>query len=222
MTRLEIITQSLDDAIAAAQGGADSAEVCVNLAADGLTPPLVLVSAIRAVVQIDLHVMLRPHNRGFVYSEADVTLMLAQPEAFKALGIQMIVFGAHTPEGALDLALIRRIAEAAAPVPLSLHRAFERSSSPDEALPELVGVVARILTSGPAPSAPEGIDGLRRWVEQYGDQFRFAAAGGVTLHNIRQIADQTGVDECHVGTAAQTDGAVDAAKVRALRAALDA
>ncbi len=63
---------------------------------------------------------------------------------------------------------------------------------------------------------------VRSGVTQYGDHYRFAAAGGIRLNNIREIADQTGAHECHVGTAAQTDGVVDAAKVRALRAAPDA
>lgn len=221
MTYLEVISQSLPDAIAAAEGGAHSVEVCVDLAAEGLTPPLDLVRAIRDAVPIAMNVMLRPHNRGHVYGPADVAEMLEQVAQFRALGIQTIVFGAHTPEGALDLALIRQIAGAAAPVPLTVHRALDWSTDPEGALPGLIGVAARVLTSGPARSAPEGVEGLRRWVARYGDRLRFAAGGGIRLENIRAIAERTGVHECHVGTAAQIGGAVDAGKVRALRAALE-
>lgn len=220
MTRLEVIAATVDDALAAQHGGADSVEVCVDLPAEGLTPPLAMVRAIRDAVQLDMNVMLRPHNNGHVYSSDDIALMLDQLEAFKALAIQTIVFGAHTAAGTLDVDLIRRIAQAAAPVPLTVHRALEWSRNPDEALPALVGVAARVLTSGPASSAPEGIGGLRRWVDLYGQHFRFAAAGGVRLDNIRAIADATGVHECHVGTAARTGDTVDADKVRALVAAL--
>lgn len=222
MTRLEVIATSLADATAAAEGGADSVEVCVDLPADGLTPPLAMVQAIRDAVSIDMNVMIRPHNAGFVYDAAAVDTMLASVAQFKPLGVQTLVFGAHRADGTLDIELIRRIVEAADPVPLTVHRAFEWSSNPDESLPLLVGLVQRILTSGPAPSAPEGIAGLRRWVEQFGDHFRFAAAGGIRLTNIRAIADATGVHECHVGSAARTDDQVDTAKVRALRAALHA
>lgn len=221
MTALEVIAQTLQDARAAAQGGADSLEVCVDLAAEGLTPPLDLVRRIRDAVPIPLHVMLRPHNNGHVYSPAEVALMLEQVAQFKALGIQTIVFGAHTPAGALDLALIRQIAAAAAPLSLTVHRALDWSRDPEGALPGLIGVAARVLTSGPARSAPEGQAGLRRWVAQYGDRLQFVAGGGIRLENIRAIADFTGVHACHVGTAAQTGGAVDVEKVRALRAALE-
>lgn len=220
MTQLEVIASTREDAVAAELGGASSVEVCVDLAADGLTPPLGVVRAIRDAVQIDMNVMLRPHNNGFVYSEDDIAQMLAELETFTPLGIQTIVFGAHMPDGALDVALIRRIAEVAAPVPLTVHRALEWSSNPAEALPELVGLATRVLTSGPANSAPEGVAGLRKWVATYGAHFRFAAAGGIRLDNIRLIAETTGVDQCHVGTAARTAGVVDAVKVRELVAAL--
>lgn len=220
MTKLEVIATSLPDAVAAAQGGADSVEVCIDLPADGLTPPLDMVKAMRDAVQIDMNVMLRPHNNGFVYSEQEIDLMLTQIEHFKPLGIQTLVFGAHNPDGTLNSALIRRIAEAASPVPLTLHRALDRCGNPDAALRDLVGVVQRVLTSGPAPSASEGQDGLRRWVSQFGEVYRFAVGGGIRMDNAREIVTFTSVHECHVGTAARTNDAVNPDKVRELRAIL--
>lgn len=220
MTNLEVIASSLEDALAAEKGGASSVEVCVDLAQEGLTPPLDMVKAIRDAVQIEMNVMVRPHNNGNVYSEADIALMLKQVERFKALGIQTIVFGAHNPDGTLNVNLMKQIAAAANPVPLTLHRALEWSSNPDEGLAALIGVPKRVLTSGPALSAPEGQVGLKAWVEQY-PSYRFAAAGGIRLSNIREIADNTGVDDCHVGSAAQTDGQVDVDKVRGLIAVLE-
>jgi copper homeostasis protein len=216
LTYLEVIATSLEDAIAAEQGGAHSVEVCIDLPADGLTPPLALVQAIRDRVQIAMNVMIRPHNNGFVYDATAIEGMLVTIADLKCLAIQTLVFGAHRADGTLDLALIQRIAAAADPIPLTVHRALERSSNPDAALPQLVGVAQRILTSGPAASAPEGCEGLRRWVTQFGEHFRFAAAGGIRLDNIRAIADATGVSECHVGSAARTNNRVDVDKVRQL------
>ena len=221
MTNLEVIASSLEDAIAAEKGGAHSVEVCVDLANGGITAPLDVVKAIRDAVNIDMNVMLRPHSETFVYSEADIEGMLEQVTIFKTLGIQTAVFGAHTQNEKLDIDLVRQISEAAHPLPLTVHRALEWSSNPDEALPQLVGIAKRILTSGNAPSAPEGQESLKMWVERYGKQLRFAAAGGIRLHNIREIADFTKADECHVGTAAQTNHVVDVAKVRELKIALN-
>lgn len=220
MTNLEVIASSLEDAIAAEKGGAHSVEVCVDLANGGITAPLDVVKAIRDAVNIDMNVMLRPHSETFVYSEADIDLILEQVAVFKTLGIQTAVFGAHTKDGKLDIDLIRQISEAAHPLPLTVHRALEWSSNPDESLPQLIGIAQRILTSGNAPSAPEGQESLKIWVEQYGEQLRFAAAGGIRLHNIREIADSTKAHECHVGTAAQINGEVSVEKVRELYKAL--
>jgi copper homeostasis protein len=219
LTRLEVIATSLADARAAAEGGADSLEICVDLPADGLTPPLPIVQAIRDAVAIELNVMVRPHDAGFVYAAAARDAILASVAQFKPLGIQSLVFGAHRPDGTLDIALIRQIAAAADPVPLTVHRALEWSTHPADALPQLVGVVPRILTSGPAPSAPAGVAGLRDWVARFGEHFRFVAAGGIRLANIRRVAE-TGVDVCHVGSAARLHDQVDTARVRALVAAL--
>lgn len=220
MTQLEIIAITLKDAITAEKGGAHSIEVCVDLANGGITSPLELVKEMRDAVNIEMNVMLRPHSKTFVYSEADIDLMLEQVAIFKTLGIQTLVFGAHQANGKLDINLIQRIAKAANPLPLTVHRALEWSTNPDEALPQLVGIAERILTSGDGASAPEGQDGLKKWRNQYGEKIRFAAGGGIRLNNIREIADYTGVHECHVGTAAQTDGTVDIKKVRELVTAL--
>lgn len=225
MTQLEVIATSLEDAIAAAEGGAHSVEVCIDLPNEGLTPPLAMVQAIRDAVPIAMNVILRPHNDGHVYDAATVNLLLAQVAAFKPSGIQTLVFGAHNPDGTLNVELIRQVAEAAAPLPITVHRALEWSANPDEALPQLIGMAARILTSGPAPpsmaaSAPAGIAGLRDWVAAYGEHFHFAAAGGIRLDNIRTIARQTGVAACHVGLAARTQDRVDPAKVRRLLTAM--
>lgn len=216
MTTLEVITSTLADAISAEAGGAASAEICVDLVADGLTPPLSLVQSIRDAVELDLNVMVRPHNNGFVYSAADRDLIFNTIAAFKPLGIQTMVFGAHLQDGRLDLDLIREVAQAAAPVPLTLHRALERATNPDEGLQNLIGVVDRVLTSGPAANAPDGMIGLLEWVNYYGLNYRFAAAGGIRKEHVQEIARTTGVDQVHVGTASLTNGVVDADKVREL------
>ena len=220
MPHLEVIASSLEDAIKAEKGGANSVEVCVDLANGGISAPLDMIKAIRDAVQIKMNVMLRPHSKTFVYSQADIEWMLEQVSIFKTLGIQTAVFGAHRKDGTLDIELIQQIAQSAHPLPLTVHRALEWSSNPDESLPQLVGLAKRILTSGKADSAPEGQASLKAWVEQYGEQIRFAAGGGIRLSNIRAIADFTGVHECHVGTAAQTNGVVDVEKVWTLCEAL--
>lgn len=221
MTYLEIAVCSLDDALQAEEGGADSIELSVDLAHDGLTPPLEMVAAVRRAVGIPAHVIVRPHARDFVYTDDDISHILDHTRQFAALGVGGIVFGGHTAAHALDVTLMRRVAEAAGDVPVTVHRALDTCADPDAALQALVCVVPRILTSGPARSAWEGREGLRRWVAQYGSHFEFVAAGGIRLEQARDLAAYTGVHTCHFGGAARSNGVVDAGKVRALREQLE-
>ena len=61
--RVEVIAQSVADAVAAEAGGADRLELVRDLDQDGLTPPPELVRAVVAAVRIPVYAMLRPWNR---------------------------------------------------------------------------------------------------------------------------------------------------------------
>jgi copper homeostasis protein len=216
MVALQIIAQTVEDARAAETGGASNLEVTVDLAVGGLTPPLTLVREIRDAVKIDLHGMVRPHARDFVYSPPEIEAILAQVCQFKALGVQGIVFGALTAESLLDTQLIWRIAEAASPLEITLHRAIDESCAPEAGLATLKGVVSRVLTSGGAPSAWEGRETIRRWVQTYAETFQFICGAGVNHANLEALIQATGAPEYHVGSGAQTEGRVDRQKVRQL------
>src|SRR5690606_3455786 len=118
MTVLEVAATDLDDALRAVEGGAQSLEVLRDLAADGLTPPLELVRLIRDKVTLPLNIMLRPHNNGFVYSLSEFEPLLEYIVALKPIGVQGVVFGVCSPDGAIDLSLMHFIAHTAAPIPL--------------------------------------------------------------------------------------------------------
>jgi copper homeostasis protein len=216
MVKLEIAVTTLEDAIRAEKGGANSVELSVDLARDGLTPPIELMKAVREAVKIDLHVMVRPHDRDFVYQGEEIDLILAQAKQFAEMGVTGIVFGAHHEDGTLDVELIKQIAEVAGDCQVTLHRAIDSCSNPEVGLEAVVGVVDRVLTSGPAATVWEGRFGLRDWVEKFGNQFSFVAAGSIKLETIQEIAAFTGVHECHSSSAARTDGEVDVEKVRGL------
>lgn len=221
MTVLEVAATDLDDALRAVEGGAQSLEVLRDLAADGLTPPLELVRLIRDKVTLPLNIMLRPHNNGFVYSLSEFEPLLEYIDALKPIGVQGVVFGVCSPDGAIDLSLMHFIAHTAAPIPLTLHRALDFSREPEHTLEALVGVIPRVLTAGPAPTAWEGREVVTRWAQRFGDHYRFASSGGLTLEQIPHIFPPGLITDYHFGGAARTAGRTDVAKVRQLRAALD-
>ena len=57
--------------------------------------------------------------------------------------------------------------------------------------------VTRVLTSGGAPSAVEGIATIAALVRQARDRIGIIAGGGVRPHNVREIVARTGVTEVH-------------------------
>lgn len=219
---LEIAAVSVEDAREAQAGGADSLELLRDLPRGGLTPPLELVRAARDAVTIPIHVMLRPHDKGFVYTRPEIDAMLAALETWKPVAIDGVVFGAQTADGRVDVALLREVTALAAPIPVTLHRALDFSVEPEQTLAALAGVVPRVLTAGPAPTAWEGRRVVRQWVAQFGTQFQFVSSGGLTLEQLTRFATEIGAAEAHVGGAARTQDAVDSLKVRALKAALNA
>jgi copper homeostasis protein len=215
--RIEIAVTTLQDALNAQAGGAHSIELSQDLAVGGLTPPTALISAVRAAVAIDIHVIIRPHARDFVYTTAEIAGILEQTALISRLGINGIVFGAQTPARHLDIDLIEQVVAAANSLPVTVHRALDESRAPETALAALIGLVPRILTSGPAPNAWDGRSGLRRWVQAYRQHFSFVAAGGLKMKQLAAYAAFVGAPEYHFGSAARAEGHVDAVKVRQLR-----
>jgi copper homeostasis protein len=218
--QLEIAVTSLQDALNAVAGGADSVEISHNLAAGGLTPARDLVRAVLDVLSIPVHVIVRPHAQGFHYTDDDIALMLDDAAHFAHAGVASVVFGAVDSGNHLDIALIQRFAAQIAPTPLTVHRALDTSAQPDESVAVLARIIPRILTSGAASNAWDGREDTRRWVAQYGDQIEFVLSGGIRLDQLPALAAYTRAPVFHIGGAARTDDLVDVNKVRRLHETL--
>jgi copper homeostasis protein len=213
MANLEIIALTLEDAIAAYQGGADSLELCVDLAQDGLTPPLDMVKAIRDAVPIELHVILRPHAFSFKYNEQDCDHILTTLKHLIPIGVTGVVCGALKNNQQLDEKLMRNIAKNKGDLILTMHRALDISANPTSTLHDLKGIAERVLCSGGARNVWEGREQLGQWVHFF-PQFRFVAAGGVRLDNIKEIASITQAHEIHIGSGVRLQGIVNTERVR--------
>ncbi len=220
MPKLEIAVETLEHALAAQTGGANSIEISRDLHIDGLTPDFDLVRQIRDAVQLAVHVIIRPTARDFVYTEREVDTILDDARKLAQTGINGLVFGALTAENRLDLALIERVAQAAVPLALTVHRALDFSREPDQALAGVIGIAPRVLTGGPATSAWEARATLANWVSRFGDHLEFVVAGSLKLEQLAEMRTQVRAPAYHFGSAARSGNSVDVNKVRALGAAL--
>jgi copper homeostasis protein len=120
-----------------------------------------------------------------------------------ALGV---VFGA-TAGRSLDLAVLSRLVAAAAPLPVTVHKAFDEVDDQFAALDALIELgVDAVLTSGGAPTALEGAARLASLRRRAGDRLQVMAGGGIREHNVARVLAETGVSAVHLRAPMTHDG----------------
>jgi copper homeostasis protein len=195
---VEAAVESLEDALAAVDGGADRLELCGDLNVGGVTPDDELISTVLNRVSVPVFTMIRPRGGGFAYTEFELRTMLTSIDRARELGVNGVVFGVLDSRSRLDRNATESLASAASGMSITFHRAFDRIVDRETALESLVEFgVHRVLTSAGAPDALAGVDGLRDLVELAGDDIIILAGGGVRPHTARDIVEQTSVREVH-------------------------
>ncbi len=197
-TILEICTGDLDSVQAAATGGATRIELCSALSEGGVTPSLGLLTEALCVSGLQVHVLIRPRGGDFLYTPAEVACMEADVKAAARAGAHGVVIGALLPDGTIDTDTCRRLIASADGQNVTFHRAFDLCRNPEEALETIISLGCnRLLTSGCAPSAREGIPMLRKLICQAGDRLTIMPGGGIAPDNAALIMRETGCSELH-------------------------
>ena len=234
---LEIAANSVESALAAQAGGADRVELCANLGEGGTTPSFGTIAIARERLRIPLHVLVRARSGDFVYSDAELEAMRRDIEACVRLDCDGIVIGALDAGGGIDMAACQALIEVASGLDITFHRAFDLVADRARALDAAVALgCARILTSGGADSAASGAAVIAADRAYANGRILLMAGAGITPANVAAVAAATGAVEVHASAKAfdpgiGADGPAglarghwrsDAARVRALREALDA
>ena len=205
MIEVEICCNSLASARAAAGGGARRIELCRDLQCGGLTPDDETIARCVNDLGLRTHVLVRPRPGDFCYSDAEIIEIEETLMRCRTLGAAAVVVGFLTSEGTVDEELTRHIVRLAAPMEVTFHRAFDEArQAPIEALAAVIRAGChRLLTSGQAPTAPEGAAVIRQLVQAAVDHplptapFKILAGSGITPLNVRQLIAATGVTEVH-------------------------
>lgn len=197
--RIEICLEGVDSVLAAEEGGADRVELCSDLFEGGLSPSIGTVRTALRLSHIPINAMVRPRGGDFCYSEAEFEVMKEEVKAFKAEGVNAIVFGILTPDGRVDKERSRQLIELARPLEVTFHRAFDMTRDLDEALEDLIALgVDRVLTSGGEESVCEGAEMLRHLVEKAGDRIVVMPGCGLTERNFNRLSSYIGAKEYHL------------------------
>jgi copper homeostasis protein len=187
----------------------------------GTTPALRDIAEVRALLHIDLNVMIRPRGGDFVYSEEEFAQMKQEVTAIKAMGVDGLVFGVLNADNTIDVQRNRELLDLAAPLPCTFHRAFDAVLNKEHALEDVIQCgFTTILTSGCELNVDFGLNNLIELVRLASDRITIMPGGGLRSTNIADIASKTGTHYFH--SSAITDGSDTAVaeEVKALKACL--
>lgn len=199
MYRIENCANSAMSALRAQEAGAWRVELCAGMPEGGTTPSYGEIKLARRLLHIKLHVIIRPRGGDFLYNAEEIEVMLEDIRLCRDLGVDGVVIGALTPEGDIDVSLMGRLIEAAEGMSITCHRAFDVCCNRSNALEQLIALGChRVLTSGGASTALDGIDELSRLVAQAGERIIIMPGCGINESNIEELARKTLAREFHL------------------------
>jgi copper homeostasis protein len=175
-------------------------ELTQALALGGLTPSAATLElALEAAGHHgpEVHVLIRPRAGGFHYDADELAIAERDVRQAVAAGASGVVIGALDGAGRLDRDGMARLRDAADGASVTLHRAIDVTADPVAAL--LVARelgLRRVLTSGGASAAIDGLDMLRRLVAAAEGEIEVMAGSGVDAGSAVAIA-AVGVDALH-------------------------
>jgi copper homeostasis protein len=196
---LEVCVDNVDGLAAALIGGADRIELCSALEIGGLTPSAGLLR-VASASPAPVVAMIRPRGGDFCFDDAETQLMLAEIDAVAAAGLQGVVLGASLADGRLDQGTLERLVRRAADQGLrcTLHRAIDLCPDLAQATSLAIDLgFERILTSGGARSAPDGLAGLQQCFDAATGRIAIMPGAGINAVNVGLLRARLPLTDIH-------------------------
>lgn len=196
---IEVCVDNIESLLTAQQSGAGRIELCSALSVGGLTPNAGFIQKSLDLATVPIYAMIRPRAGDFVYSEAEVDIMVSDIKFMQLLGVQGVVIGALTPSGDIDEIALQRLMRAARDISVTFHRAFDLCRDPAQALETLIQAgCERILTSGQQANALAGCTLIQQLVQQANKRICIMPGVGINVTNAEKICSRTGATELHL------------------------
>lgn len=195
---IEVATSDFATTASAVEGGADRIELCGNLAEGGTTPSYGTLKKCREAFSVLLYPIIRPRGGDFLYTSEEFEIMLHDVKICKEFGYDGVVIGMLNADGSIALEPCKKLVEAAYPLGVTFHRAFDRCRNPFEALEQIIEIgCERILTSGQRANATDGIQMITDLNKAANGRIIIMPGSGVRAENIKLLANRTGCTEFH-------------------------
>ena len=196
---LECCVDSVESALAAQKGGANRVELCSALVIGGLSPSVALFEKVKEVLNIKIHVLLRPRFGDFCYTDFEHEIIKEEIRKFRELGADGIVIGTLKPDGSLNIEQMKELVSEAGNMSITLHRAFDMCKDPMKTLNEVKELgIHTILTSGQKNSCINGTNLLGKLVQEAGENVDILIGGGVDASVINELYEKTGATSYHM------------------------
>jgi copper homeostasis protein len=197
-TTLEIACCNFLSCKNAQLGGAHRIELFENLADGGCTPSFGMIKQVTEKIALPVYVMIRPRGGDFCYTEEEFNIMQADIEICQQLNVDGIVFGILTEAGEVDLERCTALQKLWKYKPITFHRAIDRSGDIFTSAKSIADMgFERILTSGGKKNVEEGINELKKLVQEFQQDIIIMPGAGVTAKNAKHILEITGAKEIH-------------------------
>lgn len=198
---LEVCIDNVESLSLAIEGGATRIELCSSLALGGLTPSLGMMKYSGQISTVPIYAMIRPRQGDFLYQAQEIAVMLDDIDAAAEANLQGVVLGTLTAEGDIDSLSMEKLVNRAQQhgLGVTFHRAIDQCRDFRQAIAQLIDLgCERILTSGQAQWAEQGIEVLSEMVSLAKGKICIMAGAGLNADNVATIIQRTGVQEVHL------------------------
>ncbi|QQQ76868.1 copper homeostasis protein CutC [Saccharothrix sp. 6-C] len=201
-TMLEVIALDATDAEAAQAGGAHRLELTVDMAADGLTPPVPVLRDVLSATDLPVRVMLRDAP-GF--APGDLDGLRRDAAALREAGASEFVLGFLDGDAWVDEAACAALVAELDGCAWTFHRALDNSADPEAAWTVVGGLGCdTVLAAGSARGVADGFGVLERLAARQGS-VRLLVGGGLKAEHVAPLK-ALGVTGFHVGGAVRPGG----------------
>jgi copper homeostasis protein len=145
-----------------------------------------------------VHVLVRPREGDFLYSDAEFQIMQAEILKIKQMGFAGVVFGILNPDATIDEKRCATLVALAKPMQITFHRAFDFVTQASVALEKLIELgFDYVLSSGLKTTAVLGLTQLTALVAQANNRIQIIPAAGINESNIASIIQTTKANIIH-------------------------
>lgn len=201
---LEIACFNVESCSIAQNSGANRIELCSNYTLGGLTPTPDAIAKARALLEIPLHVIIRPNATSFVYTDSEINHMKQSIDVCWDKMVDGVVFGCLNPDNTIAIKQNEYLLNAAGAMNTTFHRAIDNCGDIEKNVEIIIDLgFKNILTSGGSKQAVDGLDVIKKLQDKFSDRINIIVGGGVRSGNLNSIKEFTNSNHFH--SAAITD-----------------